>query len=315
MKEFQPFRVVIPASSANLGPGFDSIGLALNRYLQLTFLPHEQLKIQVKGFGETLPIDENNLIIRVMKKAFDEHGQSLPTFHLSIENEIPLARGLGSSAAAIVGGLVAANHLLGNPWNQEQILHQATKWEDHPDNVGASLYGGVMIGSWDGHHVKFVQIEPPELDVVVAIPDATLFTKQARQVLPEFYRRNDAVLVSSRANLLTAALLTKRWELLSVAMEDYFHQPYRESLVPGLSEALMTASQEGALGVALSGAGPTILAFTQEKERLIAYFESLFSRLEVSAVVESLQTVAEGVKLQLTEVEECSTFGGKVLGV
>lgn len=316
MSRFQPFTVISPASTANLGPGFDSIGMALNRYLQLHFAPCETLQVEARGQGcEALPKDGKNLILEVMQKAFAEHGQQMPPFQLLIENDIPLARGLGSSAAAIVAALAAANHLLGTPWNQAELLYRATCWEDHPDNVGASLYGGVTIGSWDGQAVQMTTAKAPDLPILVAIPEQPLFTKQARGVLPDSYPRSEAVLASSRANLLTAALLQERWDLLAPAMQDLFHHPYRQHLVPGLKQALTEAQEYGAYGIALSGAGPTLLAFVQEEERLKQYFTDLFAELEVPVSILSLKPEANGVQVQLTEEREYSTFDGKALGV
>lgn len=310
MKVFNPFTVKIPASTANLGPGFDSIGMALNRYLKLTFSPHSALKITVSGEdNELLPLDESNLILQVIDHSFATMGQKRPPFHLHIDNDIPLARGLGSSASAIVGALIASNQLLDNVWDQNKLFQMATKWEEHPDNVGASLFGGVVIGSWDGQKAHLVQAEPPPFDILVAIPQQTLFTKKARGVLPEVYQRKEAILTSSRANLLVAAIIQKQWDLLPIAMEDWFHHPYRQQLVPGLSQALQEANQYGAKGVALSGAGPTLLAFTQDVKRLHDYFTELFARMLIPVEIRSLQAVKNGALVQLTELEEYSTFG------
>jgi homoserine kinase len=299
MQRFRPFKVIAPCSTANLGPGFDSIGMAMSRYLVLSFSPTEGRSVEYRG--ETLPhipMDDNNLIIRVMKDAFAEAGRSLPGFHLLIENEIPLVRGLGSSAAAIVGALVAANHLLGEPWSREALLDRAARLEGHPDNVGASLYGGVVVTAWDGKKTCLIRIDPPELPVVAAIPKQPLSTKLARQVLPSYYSREEAVLSSSRANLLVAALFARRWDLLACAMKDRFHQPFREQLVPGLKDALKNAEKHGALGVALSGAGPTIIAFAEDSERVKAYFESVFRKLKVPAEIALLHAVREGAFVQ-----------------
>lgn len=316
MSPFQPFTVTAPASTANLGPGFDSIGMALNRYLHLHFTPSKTLQVKARGQGsEALPKDGKNLILEVMQKAFTEQGQEMPTFHLLIENDIPLARGLGSSASAIVAALAAANHLMGEPWNLAELLYHATCWEDHPDNVGASLYGGVTIGSWDGQAVQMTTAKAPDLPILVAIPEQPLFTKQARGVLPDSYPRSEAVLASSRANLLTAALLQERWDLLAPAMQDLFHHPYRQHLVPGLKRALTEAQEHGAYGIALSGAGPTLLAFVRDEERLKRYFADLFTKLEVPVTILSLKPEPNGVQVQLTGEREYSTFDGKALGV
>jgi len=300
MKSFQPFEVVIPCSTANLGPGFDSIGMALNRFLTLRFHPAYSLEIDYRGEPvKGMDFDENNLIIQVMKSVMNEKRADLPPFRLEIVNEIPLVRGLGSSAAAIVGAMTAANHLLGGPLSKDELLCRATEWEGHPDNVGASLYGGVVITVWDGKKAHLIPCEPPDLPIVTVIPKQPLSTKLARNVLPSYYARSEAVQSSCRANLLVAAFFSRRWDLLPVAMKDYFHQPYREQLVPGLKEVLKNAQKHGALGVALSGAGPTIIAFAREKEECKAYFESVFKELKVPVSIQEMAAVTQGASVRL----------------
>lgn len=311
----QAFQVTVPCSTANLGPGFDSIGMALNKYLSLHFSPSDELKITLKNQEEDLPLDKNNLIIQVMEKAFALQQTDLPAFHLQIDNQIPLARGLGSSAAAIVAGFVAANQIMGSPWDQQELFRQATAWEGHPDNVGPSLFGGVTIGSWDGQEATYVPCDSPDVPILAVIPDQVLYTKKARGVLPEVYTREEAVFTSSRANLLTAALMSKRWDLLSVAMQDRFHQPHRLDLVPGLKSSINEAYRHGAWGVALSGAGPTLIAFVREMDRLKSYFHQLFGELGIQVEMVHLSPVKKGAVVQLTVEPECSTFVGNMIGV
>lgn len=314
----ESFEVIVPCSTANLGPGFDSIGMALNRYLYLSFSPADKLTItldNVDQYEQNIPLDHNNLIIQVMKKAFEANQYPFPTFHMNIKNEIPLVRGLGSSAAAIVGGFMAANQMMGNPWDTNEILQRATEWEGHPDNVGPSIFGGVTIGSWDGETATLFPCEPPDVPILAVIPDQVLFTKKARGVLPDSYTHKEAILSSSRANLLTASLISKRWDLLSVAMQDRFHQPYRQELVPGLKEALAEAHHNGAWGVALSGAGPTLIAFVKDMEQLQSYFRQLFSKLEIEMEMVVLEPVKEGAVVQLTAERKYSTFVGNMIGV
>lgn len=309
------FEVKIPCSTANLGPGFDSVGMALNRYLTLRFSPAEQLEICACGDHlDGVPLDEENVIIQVMKQAFAKKGLALPPCHLEAESEIPLIRGLGSSAAAIVGGLVAANHMLGSPWSKEELLQMGTSWEGHPDNIGASLYGGVVIGSWDGDKAEIITCEPPDLPILAVIPRQPLSTKLARAALPDTYSRAEAILSSSRANLLVAALFSKRWDLLKVAMQDKFHQPYRESLVPGLRKIQEEAINHGAYGVALSGAGPTLIAFAEETERLRQYLEQTFIHLEIPAEIVELKACRDGATVRLTSMENRSKVFGNVKG-
>lgn len=298
MKLFAPFEVTVPCSTANLGPGFDSIGMAFNRYLRLRFFPSPTLTIRiVNEEAEGIPLDERNLVVKVMKQAFSEAGMPFFPFALEMENEIPLARGLGSSAAAIVGGYLAANHLLGEPWSKEELLWYTTRWEGHPDNVGASLYGGMVVGSWDGNQVHILPCPPPDLPFLAVIPEQALFTKEARGVLPDAYPREQAILSSSRSNLLVAALLQKRWDLLSTAMNDLFHQPYRLSLVPGLREAIAEGPHHGAYGVALSGAGPTLLSICKEVSTAKDYFRKLYQKLNIAVHLVALQPSQAGAQV------------------
>lgn len=306
---FSPFQVKVPGSSANLGPGFDSIGMALNCYLTLYFEPSAYWKITVGGkYTDELTSNEDNLIVRVIRDVCHEHGVFLPPFKLHIENDIPVARGLGSSAAAIVAGLVAANHMLEMNWSRKELLRRATLWEGHPDNVGASLCGGVVIGSWDGREVEAVTCEPPDLPVMTIIPEQPLLTATARKALPDHYSRKDAILSSSRANLLVAALFLKKWDLLKMAMQDAFHQPYREMLIPGLKEGLRKATSHGAYGIALSGAGPTMVAFVNNWMELERFFTQLFFDLDVPVKMEKMFPADKGAVVELTAKEKHSKF-------
>ncbi|MBO2533281.1 MAG: homoserine kinase [Thermoactinomycetaceae bacterium] len=316
MAPFDDFEVVVPASTANMGPGFDSLGMALNLFLRLRFSHQDRMEIVLRGDQwKGVPADGRNLVIRVMREAFRRMGRKLPPFRLEMESDIPLMRGLGSSAAAVVGGLLAANHLLGGPFSKEEILLEATRREGHPDNAAASLFGGVVICSWDGERVYHVQGDPPPLHVVTAVPSFSLSTEQARKVLPKSLPHPLAVLASSRANLLTAALLTGKWELLEVAMEDWFHQPYRFPLVPGMEEVLADSRRHGALGVALSGAGPTLIAFTREPERVGRFMKGVFARHGISVRILSLLPFAEGATVRLTIGMGRSKFMGNTEGV
>lgn len=306
----QSFQVVVPGSTSNLGPGFDSVGMALNRFLSLHVHPAKQLEVVIHG-GDYLTITEGeNLVLQVMKEAFRRVGRKMPGMRLEISGDIPLQRGLGSSGAAIIAGLVAANHLLDKVWSDKELLQMAVQLEGHPDNVGASLLGGVVIGSWDGKEIHVVQAPAPPLYVVAAIPEQFLSTEASRALLPEKIAHTDAVFSSSRANLLIAALLTKRWDLLRIGMEDRFHQPYRLSSVPGLEEMLQQAYEHGALGVALSGAGPTVISFTEDPAPLESYLEELFQKRKLSVEILRLRPWSQGATVQLT----AATDGCKVIG-
>ncbi|QKG84117.1 homoserine kinase [Kroppenstedtia pulmonis] len=309
MNDWESFDVVVPGSTANLGAGFDSIGMAVNRFLRMTLSPAQDLKIDIQGKElESLKDNSDNLVVQVIQDAFQEMGRKMPGFRLEMKSDIPLMGGLGSSAAAIVAGLAAANHLLGKPWSQEELLQKATRIEGHSDNVGASLFGGVVVTSWDGTKVDAITSSPPPLCLVAAIPRFPLATSKSREVLPEVLSYKEAILGSSRANLLTAALLTGNWEQLRVGMNDRFHQPYRLSLVPGLEQILEEAYEYGALGVALSGAGPTVVAFTLNPEPLSAYLKGVFTELKLPADILLLEPCTKGLHVDLTKVKDRSTL-------
>lgn len=261
-------RVRVPASTANLGPGFDVVGMALALYneFELEIVPDEPslLDIVVTGEGQgRIPLDENNLIVRACRRVWQEAGR--PTrvgMRVRLHNRIPTGSGLGSSASAIVGGLVGGNCLAGGPLTPQRLLEIATEMEGHPDNVAAALFGGVTLAVAEGNRLlEYVTFPPPRVRMVVGIPDFQLPTKIARQALPHEVSFADAVFNVGRTALLIAALTQGRLDLLGLAMQDRLHHPYRRRLVPGMEAAFQAAKEAGALGVALSGAGPTVLAF------------------------------------------------------
>ncbi|MFC4456272.1 homoserine kinase [Deinococcus sonorensis] len=264
----ESFTVRAPASSANLGPGFDSLGLSLSLWTTLRLT--RQARTEVVPLGEALegtPANESNYIYQAMLLAARKVGRKLPPVRVEIETEVPLARGLGSSAAALVAGLVAGNVLLGEPLSSEDLLDVAAREEGHPDNVAPALYGGIAVATLDKLGTHYVRLEPPaHLGVTVLIPDFELSTSKARAVLPTEYSRSDTVHALSHAALLAAALSQGRLELLQHAMQDYVHQIWRAPLVPGLTDVLEGATRHGALGAALSGAGPTVLCFHDTRQ-------------------------------------------------
>ena len=255
--------VRVPASSANLGPGFDARGLALSLYLTCRFRPTDQLRIRVSGRDAAdIPGDASNLIWQTaLRVAADVQG-TLPAIELDICNDIPLGKGLGSSAAALTAGVVIADHLLDLKWRPARILDEAARIEGHPDNVGACVLGSIVASAIDsGGVARVVRLEMAErYDVAVIVPDFVLPTSKARSVLPESYSRADAVFNVQRSALLIAALVTGTTTAFPTALEDRMHQPFRAALVPGLDE-IARLRAPGLLGCALSGAGPSILVF------------------------------------------------------
>jgi homoserine kinase len=265
-------RVRIPASSANLGPGFDALALALALHNEVYIDEGERVAVAVEGEGAgRLDAGARNIVARGAQAAFEAAGHPFRGATIRCINRIPLSRGLGSSAAAWVGGLVGANALLGEPLDRDTILTLAAKAEGHPDNVAAAMLGGLTVSCAVGERVSAVSLPvPPELRWVVLVPDIESSTREARAVLPESVPRADAVFNVQRVSLLLAALGGGRADLLELAMTDRLHQPYRQRLFPWLEKVTKAAQDAGALGSALSGAGPSVLAVVREPTDRVA---------------------------------------------
>ncbi|OCL27270.1 homoserine kinase [Orenia metallireducens] len=264
-------KVEVPATTANLGPGFDTLGMSLELYNEVEVSEIEEgLEIEVVGYGsDELTTDESNLIYQSMERVFAKAGYFPKGLKIKLNNRIPLARGLGSSAAAIVGGLVAANKLSGEKLLMDQLVDLATEIEGHPDNVAPALLGGVVISTVKGSKVVYKKLAvPAKLKTVVCIPDYQLSTVKAREVLPTEVAFKDAVFNLSHTGLLLTGLLTEDYTLIKEALDDKLHQPYRQNLVPGLAEILREVKSD-TLGVAISGSGPTVIAFTLDDEEKI----------------------------------------------
>jgi homoserine kinase len=255
-------RVRVPATSANLGPGFDALGLALALHNELTIAEAEGVTVSVRGEGAgELATDGQNLVAGAARTAFAAAGRPFRGLEIHCVNRIPLSRGLGSSAAAWVGGLVGANALLGAPLDGSALLALAAQGEGHPDNVAAALHGGLTVSCETAHGVVAVSLPvPAPVSWVVLIPETTCSTAQARAVLPERVPRSDAVFNVQRVALVLAALSASRPELLRAAMDDRLHEPYRQRLFPWMPAVAAAAREAGALSCVLSGAGPSLLA-------------------------------------------------------
>ena len=289
------FEVRVPASTSNLGPGFDCFGLALKLYLtvRVTAGDSEQCRVTTTGAkeNEALPRNAVNLIYRAMSFAVRREGATLPPVELFVHNEIPLASGLGSSAAAIVAGIKLGGLITGTQISDQNIQNYATEFEGHPDNVAASLYGGFLASCIknDGTVVSARFAWPEQIRVAVVSPHSQLPTHVARAALPRTVSRQDAVHNLQRTSLFTAAIAQQRYELLWEAMHDRLHQPQRESLVPGLAEALALPRMQGLLGIALSGAGPSIVALVDDNEEAIgARIASCFEARRIESTVSIL---------------------------
>lgn len=266
MSEGAMLTIKVPASSANIGPGFDSIGLALNLYLTLEVTPSE--KWEVIPLTEELslfPRDESNFIIETAIEVAKQYSKVLSPCKVKVTSEIPLARGLGSSASAIVAGIELADQVGELQLSKKEKFLIASKMEGHPDNVGASIYGGLIIGCQSEDAVDVEVIHSMELDLIAVVPKEELLTKAARNVLPSTLSFQDAVEASAISNVLVSSLVTGNYELAGKMMQkDKFHQPYRKQLVPHLETIERASTSLGAFGAALSGAGPTVLLFTNK---------------------------------------------------
>ena len=297
------FEVRVPASTSNLGPGFDCFGLALKLYLKVRAQPlpdaSEPCRVTTTGAkeNEALPRNAVNLIYRAMSFAARREGVSLPRVELIAHNEIPLASGLGSSAAAIVAGIELSSLLTEKPIADQTILNYATEFEGHPDNVSASIYGGFLASCIrsDGTVLSTRFEWPAQIRVIVVSPHSQLPTHVARSALPRTITRTDAVQNLQRTAIFTAALAQQRYDLLWEAMRDRLHQPYRESLVPGLAEALALPPSPGLLGIALSGAGPSIVGLVDDNEDEIgARIANCFKARNTESTIRILDVDNEG---------------------
>ncbi|NKB71769.1 MAG: homoserine kinase [Candidatus Latescibacteria bacterium] len=261
------FCLSAPATSANLGPGFDCLGLALDLRHRLQVVEEQGRGVSIEAAGEgaeLVPLDEDNAIYQAMARVFARTGYRPGRLILHSQNGIPLGSGLGSSAAAGLLGLAAGMLLSRGGIDREELLKAGVQGEGHPDNMVPCLVGGITVSVWEQGQLDYVRLEPPDdLVAVAAVPDFALPTRRARSVLPDQVSFAQAVGNQARVGLLVAALATGRLELLIQAMEDVLHQPYRAALVPGLEAVRQAALRAGALGAVLSGAGPTVLALVR----------------------------------------------------
>jgi homoserine kinase len=271
-------KIRVPATSANLGPGFDCLGLALNIWNEVTFEPAERITYQVTGEGaEKLNKGSRNLLTKAFALVHEMSGKEMRGAKICAHNEIIMSSGLGSSAAAIVSGLFGANEMLGNPLDGRELLKLANVMEGHPDNVAPALFGGLVVSIMAGEEIITRRYEIPEFTIVIVKPNAFWPTRVARAVLPKSVSRADAVYNIGRTTLVVDALRSGDLELLQKVMDDRIHQTYRLKHIAGGLSAYKIAQQFGA--AALSGAGPSIIAFVphenadQAKTDILKAFE------------------------------------------
>lgn len=261
--------VKVPATSANLGPGFDTLGLALDLHLQVDVEMHSENIIQFIGEGsrEIRGNPDRNLVAQAMNQVFARTGARLAV-RMIINNEIPIGKGLGSSAAAIVAGIYAANELLDKPLNQDQLLALAVDMEGHPDNIVPAIVGGLTTSMVHRDQVYYQKVDlPGQMSIVVVVPEFDLPTEKSRSVLPRQVDLQVTVNNLQRACFLLASLHNGDFRNINKAMDDQIYQPLRKQFIPGFDQVLEAAYQKGGLGCALSGAGPSIIAFCPDNRR------------------------------------------------
>ena len=303
--------VQTPATIANLGCGFDCFGLALPLYnvvtIEETIMPGSGVEINIMDMdsglsSENIPRDKNNIVYKAIELLYNYIGQTPTELKINIKTGIPVARGLGSSASVIVGGLMAANELLGHPADKDVLLSIATEIEGHPDNVAPALFGGVVISSLEETgSVTYKNLPwPKDWKITVGIPDFELATDISRSVLPDMVSIKDAIFNLRRASEFVHAVHTKDEELMKVAMTDKLHQPYRMKLVPGLSSIMHDLKHtEGVLGCVLAGAGPSIAVVSNNSniDEIKNIIQTNWNNINVNSKIQTYSVENEGAKI------------------
>jgi homoserine kinase len=296
-------KVKVPATTANLGAGFDTFGLALTLYNEFEVEEADGVFIESYPENEFLKNPENNLFIKVVKYLCEAEGKTFHGAKLKQTVNIPVARGLGSSATAIVAGILTSFAVHKKPLTDEEFFKVAYLFEPHPDNLLPAWKGGFITALKTEDKTYYSKIDfPQELKAVVVIPDFELSTELARSVLPKEIPLKDAVFNIQRASLFIRALQEKRFDLLKVAMEDRLHQPYRKSLIPNFDKVIQYAYDSGAVGASLSGAGSTMLALTLDNfDKIGQAMVSAFSEAGIDAKYHVLDVDTEGAKVEIVE--------------
>ena len=294
----------VPATTANLGPGFDSFGMALPIYNEITIeetvMPGTGIEISVIADNQEdlnimmIPTDNTNIVYKAVELLYNSIGQTPSELKITIKSDIPIAKGLGSSASVIVGGLMAANELLGRPADEAALLSIATEVEGHPDNVTPAIVGGIVISSQeeDGSVVYRKLNWPEDWKIMVCVPDYELVTDIARSVIPKEIPLKDAIFNLKRSAMFVQAVSTADEELMKLALTDKLHQPYRMKLVPGLNEIINNLKhEEDVLGCVLSGAGPAILVITKgnSQEQIKDIIKNTWLDLNVKSDIQVLK--------------------------
>ena len=306
--------VKVPATTANIGPGFDCLGMALPMYntitIEETVLPGTGVEINVMSDGDSIdqlsldqvPTDENSIVYKAVELLYNSIGQTPSELKINIQSNIPVARGLGSSASVIVGGLVAANELLGKPADFDVLLSIATEVEGHPDNITPAIVGGLVISSQeDDGSVVYSRLNwPDEWKITVCVPDFELSTDIARSVLPEEVPMKDAIFNTKRMAMFVDAVYKKDSNLMKLALQDRLHQPYRMKLVPGLDNIMDNLRHfDNVLGVVLSGAGSSILVISEKNniDKIHDVVRDTWANQNIKCTIKTLSVENKGAQI------------------
>ena len=296
-------RAVVPATTANLGAGFDTFGLALSLYNEFEVEEYDGVVIETVPENPFLKDPEKNLFVQVLKFACERRGKTFHGAKVKQITNVPVARGLGSSATAIVAAILISAAVSKTELTDDLFFEIAYRFEPHPDNLIPAWKGGFVTALVDRGKTYYQKIDfPDDLKAVVVIPDFELSTEKARSVLPEKIPLKDGIFNLQRASLFLTAVLNRRYDLLRVAMEDKFHQPYRKKLIPGFDDVVSNALKSGALGASLSGAGSTILALADHNfEKIGEAMVEGFLKQGINAKYKILDIEKEGAKVQILE--------------
>ncbi|MDA1021413.1 MAG: homoserine kinase [Cyanobacteria bacterium] len=303
MKEF---RVKVPASTSNLGPGFDVIGLALNLYNQYQFKvldkKNSELVYSSNITESEIPYSKDNLVYRAFDYVFKKEQQETPSIQIHFEADIPTTGGFGSSSTAIIAGLMAANEILGNPYDQKKLLKIGTQLDGHPDNITPAIVGGLVVCIYADSQHRFVKLDwDQSLFFVAVTPDFKVPTANARSILPSHVEFQDAIFNIGYSSLLVAALATKNTEVLKQCFKDRLHQHYRAQLVPGMQCVLDSGVEAGAIGTMLSGAGSTLIAVVDNQktaETVALAMQSSWLQSSVKSQIRYLRAIEQGAVIE-----------------
>ncbi len=278
-------RISVPATSANLGPGFDTLGLAISLYNQVVIKPSNFHSVSLKGEGSNNPVlKDNNMFIAIFNDFYYNLSQEKRYFRFEFSNEIPLSRGLGSSSAVIISAIASAYAIEGIKIEKDKLLNLALAYENHPDNITPAVMGGFNVATIQDNEVKYIKKSMPSLlKAIVIIPNRPMSTQLSRKALPFKYSKEDVVFNISHSSLLTAAFINEDWEILRTASLDKIHQKYRMKQMPELFDVQKTALKSGALMSTLSGSGSTLfsICYNQDSQRIEKELKKRFPHFRV----------------------------------